>query len=466
MITTINEWKELNEANDPLYLLKKNSDGSMDYMIFTDLDGTNTEIEKGRVGNKNTSKTKTLTNKVKSMIRHQKLRGFKEVSSLDVKHVGKPSTGSQTTQANTGGFNISNKSSDSTDLLNTLSTQDAHSVNVNLVGNNIATTTTTGTVKALSVDLVNQYKEYLNDLETFVNNNNRGKYNSTLIKMNNIIKRKQSIGQIFVKNDSDLANDLQFQKDLFNEYLVVTETEFENLDTKSIKDEIADSVVLTSINNMTDLILEDVPANEMDEINKLITTATQWDNNSWSMKKVFKLTNFKTQKRFDNHISKTKNPRTRLLFHGSETRNWLSILKNGLDKKYSGKSHKGDNLFGKGIYFTESVDKGLGYVDSGVFGQGNSQKKYVAIFDVHLGNVTTYKNIPNNDRGDINGPYGSNKYGQIEIDKWILNTDYDSYYGASKHEPDPDPRYPLRRPEFVIYRNEQCTIKYIMEIEI
>lgn len=286
--------------------------------------------------------------------------------------------------------------------------------------------------------------------------------------MNNIIKKDKSIGQILVKNDNDLQNAYQNEINFFNDYLGISEEEYNKLEVKSIKDKIDDSIFLTEVNNISsNIIFEDLNADDDKKINDIIKFSKKYDTRyNYDYIEGYKITNFETQKRFNNDLSKAKNKDTKLLFHGSETRNWLSILKNGLDKKYSGKSHKGDNLFGKGIYFTESVDKGLGYVDSGVFGQGNSQKKYVAIFDVHLGNVTTYKNIPNNDKGDVNGPYGSNKYGQIEIDKWILNTDYDSYYGASKHEPDPDPRYPLRRPEFVIYRNEQCTIKYIMEIEI
>lgn len=88
MINNLEEWRKIFEnSNKPTYLLKKNNDGSMNYMIFTNIDDNKIEIEKGTVGDPKSSKSTGLISKKDSLIRHQKLRGFKEVPSLDIKHV-------------------------------------------------------------------------------------------------------------------------------------------------------------------------------------------------------------------------------------------------------------------------------------------------------------------------------------------------------------------------------------------
>jgi len=164
---------------------------------------------------------------------------------------------------------------------------------------------------------------------------------------------------------------------------------------------------------------------------------------SGKLKSAYKITNIKQQKIFDGYVNSAKNKSTKLLWHGSRTANYLSIIEKSLMIKMTGVPHAG-SMFGDGTYFASDFDKSFGYTDSGRWvGGTNSTRRILLLFDVHVG---TQKIIHT---------HNSSCY---KLDSEITNSKkYDSVWAKKGQS--------LYRDEIIIYNSDQCTPKYIVEFE-
>jgi len=162
----------------------------------------------------------------------------------------------------------------------------------------------------------------------------------------------------------------------------------------------------------------------------------------------YKVTNFKTQKAFDTEVGKSKNKTTKLLFHGSNTQNWLGILKSGLvlHKSSSG------GLFNAGIYFADRAQKSLNYINGGMFSKSSSvADNWLAVFEVHLGNIFQYRDLIPMEKGSKS----------IDLAQYVPKNGYDSFFGEKGLS---GGRYHLANNEYIIYNEHKCTIKYLIHI--
>lgn len=156
----------------------------------------------------------------------------------------------------------------------------------------------------------------------------------------------------------------------------------------------------------------------------------------------YKVENIETRKKYEdfkiNHSMTNKD--VRLFYHGSRTENWWSIMKQGLslnpNAQITGK------MFGNGLYFAPDFRKSSNYTSArgSYYTNGNDTHGYVAIYAVSLGKC--YK--PHNALGS-HFNYDDLKDGCLSVyaDKKLTG---------------------LKNDEYVIYKPEQCTIKYIVEI--
>ena len=160
--------------------------------------------------------------------------------------------------------------------------------------------------------------------------------------------------------------------------------------------------------------------------------------------KAYKVTNLRTQANFDHKVEDTRNRRTKLLWHGSRNENWWSILKTGLILRPSNAVITG-KMFGYGLYFADKVKKSMGY--SSLYGSfwtsGESNKAYLAIYEVHLGNCLRRR---------------SHEYWMYELTEDLLREkgNYDSLFARGGAD--------LLNNEYIVYNEAQCTIKYLVEI--
>jgi poly [ADP-ribose] polymerase len=161
-------------------------------------------------------------------------------------------------------------------------------------------------------------------------------------------------------------------------------------------------------------------------------------------KRIFKVINKKTQKIFDANLKKMKNKKRRLYWHGSRNENWFNIIQTGLLIRPSGAIHTG-SMFGDGIYFADKAQKSLGYssLRGSYWSNGSSNKGFLALFDVHLGNQ---KEILH---------HNSSCYSLSE--KVMDSEGYDSVFARGGAD--------LRNNEFIVYNGNRCTISYIVEMQ-
>lgn len=161
-------------------------------------------------------------------------------------------------------------------------------------------------------------------------------------------------------------------------------------------------------------------------------------------RQIYKVINHKTQNKFDKHIEKAENKKRRLYWHGSRNENVFNITQTGLLIRPSGAIHTG-SMFGDGIYFANKAQKSIGYTSlrGSYWARGSSNKGYLLLFDVHLGNQ---KHIHNHD------------YSCYSLcEKEITKDGFDSVYAHGGAD--------LRNDEFIIYNPNRCTIKYLIEME-
>lgn len=161
------------------------------------------------------------------------------------------------------------------------------------------------------------------------------------------------------------------------------------------------------------------------------------------VKNIYCVTNIKTQAGYDKEFASRPNKKVELLWHGSRNENWLSILKNGLMIRPSSAVYTG-SMYGDGVYFSDDVDKSGGYTSMGGsrWAGGNSNKFYMALFDVHVGNQKVF------DKHD---------HTCYNLHSILDKNTYDSVYAK--------PGISLRKSEYIIYKKEKCTIKYLIEFE-
>ena len=161
--------------------------------------------------------------------------------------------------------------------------------------------------------------------------------------------------------------------------------------------------------------------------------------------KIWKVKNLKTQKRFDDFVKENNITETKLLFHGSRNENWWSIINSGLVLKPTNAVITG-KMFGYGIYYAPKARKSLGYTSlSGSYWvRGDSNFGFMALMDVAYGKPY--------DVYSFDSKYYSFDYGKLQSVCPGANC-------LHAHAGDM-----LRNDEIIIYKEEQCTIKYLIEL--
>lgn len=168
--------------------------------------------------------------------------------------------------------------------------------------------------------------------------------------------------------------------------------------------------------------------------------------NSSNFKRAYSVVNIRTQQDFDQHIAKAQQKKVELFWHGSRNENWLSIMKTGLVLRPANAIISG-KMFGYGLYFADRFQKSLNYTSfhGSYWTNGNSNKGFLALYDVHVGKQLKIKNHQS-------WCYALN---QNELKK--RGKDYDSLFAKGGVD--------LLNNEYIIYNHSQCTIRYLIEVQ-
>lgn len=211
------------------------------------------------------------------------------------------------------------------------------------------------------------------------------------------------------------------------------------------KQTIDDSKIYSGINNKTilehlGLEFNECNANDIAKIKSALGSCSDKFYRAWSVK------NMRTQNRFDKFVLNNNIKDIRLLFHGSRNENWWSIIQSGLVLRPTNAVITG-KMFGYGIYYAPKARKSLGYTSltGSYWTKGNSSSGFMALMDVAYGKP----------------------YDVYSFDSRYYKFDYNELQrtcpGANclhAHEGSM-----LRNDEIIIYKEEQCTIRYLVELK-
>lgn len=163
--------------------------------------------------------------------------------------------------------------------------------------------------------------------------------------------------------------------------------------------------------------------------------------------KAFEVKNMRTHSFFDNWLQTKTQHQTELFWHGSRNENWLSILESGLVLRPANAVITG-KMFGEGIYFADKFRKSLNYTSlrGSCWTNGSADKAFLAIFQVHTGNQLKIQK---------HEPWC---YQLNESNLKKRGTNYDSLFALGGAD--------LVNNEYIVYNQNQCTIRYLVEVSV
>jgi poly [ADP-ribose] polymerase len=195
----------------------------------------------------------------------------------------------------------------------------------------------------------------------------------------------------------------------------------------------------TTILDAMHLQMEPVTDGDMVHIRKLL------GNQAYKFSRAWKVVNLDTQKRFDDYLTAHGKPKVRLFWHGSRNENWWSILTRGLSLHPGNVSITG-KMFGNGLYFAPSCDKSLGYtsLNGSRWAHGGSNISYMAVFATAYGSPAF-----------IDGRGGYSHLNAKAFEKEYPGKNC-LYAKAGSY---------LHKDEVIFFREEQMTVKYLVEFK-
>lgn len=291
------------------------------------------------------------------------------------------------------------------------------------------------TVKASSVtqDMVDAAQKIIDALAN--NSATIEEFNANLLKLFTVIPRKMGNVRDYLANKSeDFAQIISKEQDLLDVMRgqIYVKQDDEPIETVEKKQQ----TILEELG----LVMEETTADDIAMIKTLMNESAD------KFRKAWRVTNLKTQDRFDKFVTDNNIKDTRLLFHGSRSENFWSIIKTGLVLRPTNAVITG-KMFGYGCYYAPKCAKSIGYtsLSGSYWAHGGNNTAYMALFDVAYGTP----------------------YDVYNFDSKYYNLDYNRLQqfkpGANCLHAHAD-RGMLRNDEIVVYREEQMTIKYLIEI--
>lgn len=267
------------------------------------------------------------------------------------------------------------------------------------------------------------------------------KFNEHLIELYGIIPRKmKNVSDFLAKKKEDYGEILKNEQDLLD----VMRTQVVQ---HTVQEEIAEdeTVLEQTVLEAMGLVFEEVTEGEIENIKELLGDSKD------KFKRAWKVTNLKTQKKFDDFVEKEKITEIKQLWHGSRNENWWSIINTGLVLRPAANVVRAGHMLGHGIYYAPRAKKSIGYTSlrGSYWSGGSSSSGFMAIMDVAYGKPF-----------DVNS--FDSKYYDLDYEKLQkmcpganclhAHAGFNTGWGT------------LQNDEIVVYKEDQCTIKYLVEI--
>lgn len=278
--------------------------------------------------------------------------------------------------------------------------------------------------------MINEAQLSLNSLMSATS---QTRFNEILVELFKIIPRKMAkVMDCLARSTSDFGRIIEREQDLLD---VMRGQVVENVITANENSCMRNQTVLQAMG----LAFEEVGKKEIDLIKKHLGSSSYKFHQAW------KVINLNTQDKFDKFIKNNNINDCKLFWHGSRNENFWSIINTGLmlrpNAVITGK------MFGHGIYFSNDADKSLGYtsLSGSRWAGGNSNSAFMALFDVAYGKPY--------DVYSFDSKYYDLNYNNLQ--RMCKGADCLHAHGGTGM---------LRKDEIVVYKEEQMTIKYLVEL--
>ena len=397
----------------PTYLIMVTAENNNKYYnCFPE--GDNFRVEYGRVNS-----TKTITNypmsKWESQISSKIKKGYKDVTDLKTALVEEIKT-------------------DGTKY------KDIENESVRRIIEKLRSLARDTVKKNYSVSSASVTEEMVYEAQLVINNlisiKSVNKFNDELLKLFEIIPRKMdNVRSYLIKSIDEIDKVISREQDLLDimrGQIVTKSTATEN------KAKEIDNSGITILDEMGITMRECTP----EEINEIKDCMKE---SSYHFSKAWRVDNISTRKKYEEFIKAYNIKNTKLLFHGSRTENWFSILKTGLKMRPANAISTGSMFGQKAIYFAPKCQKSIGYTSLGgsYWANGNDKIAYMALLNVAYGKPY--------DVYSFDSKYYTMEYSKLPKGCNCLH----AHAGNGM----------LRNDEIVIYSEAQCSIKYLIEIK-
>lgn len=259
-------------------------------------------------------------------------------------------------------------------------------------------------------------------------------FNQQLLKLFTAIPRKMSsVSDHLAKTSDDFGKIIESEQNLLD----VMKGQVVQKQTEEVQDntEKESCTILEKLG----LIFEECNDNDILRIKSALGSCADKFYHAW------RVTNLHTQKKFEEFISHENITNIKLLWHGSRNENWWSIINSGLVLKPTNAVITG-KMFGYGIYFAPKARKSLGYtsLNGSYWARGNSSSAFMALMEVAYGQPYDVYSF-------------DSKYYQFNYER--LRQVCPGANSLHAHEGSM-----LRNDEIIVYKEEQITIKYLVEL--
>lgn len=279
--------------------------------------------------------------------------------------------------------------------------------------------------------MVDEAQNIITDL---VNEKDLKIFNNKLLVLFTVIPRKMSnVNTYLAKSKDDFNKIIKSEQDLLD---VMRGQVVQHVATE--EDTSTEKIDMTILEKLG-LEFEECTDEDINIIKKTLNESANKFKRAWKVK------NIKTQERFDKFVKDNNINDIKLLFHGSRNENWWSIIQTGLVLRPTNAIITG-KMFGYGLYYAPKAQKSIGYTSlhGSYWANGNSKTGYMALMQVAYGK-----------------PYNVNTF-----DSKYYNFNYEA---LQKTCPGANCLHAhagkiLRNDEIIVYKEDQCTIKYLIEL--
>lgn len=262
-------------------------------------------------------------------------------------------------------------------------------------------------------------------------------FNQILLKLFTVIPRKMGNVKDYLANSlNDFSEIIQREQDLLD---VMKGQVVQKQIIDGSQDNEMNSVNLTILEQLG-LVFDECNNKDVAIIKDALGSCADKFHNAW------RVCNLKTQERYDKFVKENNIKDTRLLFHGSRNENWWSIINTGLVLNPTNAVITG-KMFGMGIYYSPKARKSLGYtsLSGSYWAHGNSNSGFMALMNVAYGKPY--------DVYSFNSRYYSFNYESLQRVCPGANCLH-AHSGSM-----------LRNDEIIVYKEDQCTIRYLIELK-